>query len=135
MGNELWTSPITGYRRKGTRLSELRSVLGARIDARAILEPIQCCPANALATEMRDLLGRRGFDVAGVMNDPTGPVIRICHRKRTFGRVSGEPQKAAQRRAPNIGRDAYCGSAVGFTEKGASFRSHRSRSQRYCDAR
>ena len=75
MGNELWTSPITGYRRKGTRLSELRSVLGAKIDARAILEPIQCCPANALATEMRDRLGQRGFDVAGVMNDPTGPVI------------------------------------------------------------
>ncbi len=75
MGYELWTSPITGYRRKGTRLSELRSLFGAKIGARAILEPIQCCPAGALATEMRELLGRRGFDVAGVMNEPTGPVI------------------------------------------------------------
>ena len=75
MGHELWTSPITGYRRKGTRLSELRSVLGAKIGARAILEPVQCCPAGALATEMRELLGWRGFDVAGVMNDPIGPVI------------------------------------------------------------
>lgn len=75
MGHELWTSPITGYRRKGTRLSELRSVLGAKIDARAIFEPIQCCPSGAPATEMRELLGQRGFDVAGVMHDPTGPVI------------------------------------------------------------
>lgn len=50
-------------------------MLGAKIGARAVLEPIQCCPAGAPATEMRELLGRRGFDVAGVMNDSTGPVI------------------------------------------------------------
>jgi hypothetical protein len=50
-------------------------VLGAKIGARSILEPIQCCPAGAPATKMRELLGRRGFDVAGVMNDPAGPVI------------------------------------------------------------
>ena len=75
MGHELWTSPKTGYRRKGTRLSELRSVLGARIEVRAILEPIQCCSAGAPATEMREILERRGFDVAGVMNDPAGSVI------------------------------------------------------------
>lgn len=75
MGYELWTSPITGYRRKGTRLSELRSVLGAKINARAILEPLQCCPADAPATAMRDLLRERGFDIAGVMNEQAGPVI------------------------------------------------------------
>jgi len=75
MGHELWTSPITGYRRKGTRLSELRSMLGAQIGARAILEPIQCCPVDAPAAEMRELLGQRGFDLAGVMNEPKGPVV------------------------------------------------------------
>lgn len=75
MGYHLWTSPITGYRRKGTRLSELRSVLTAKIGALAILEPLQCCPASAQATEMRGLLGERGFDVAGVMNDAAGRVI------------------------------------------------------------
>ena len=75
MGYQLWTSPITGYRRKGTRLSDLRSVLAAGIGARTILEPIQCCPMNAPATEMRELLKVRGFDVAGVMKDQKGPVI------------------------------------------------------------
>lgn len=75
MGYQLWTSPITGYRRKGTRLSELRSMVAARIGARAILEPLQCCPADAPATEMRDLLGERGFDTAGVMKEAAGPVI------------------------------------------------------------
>ncbi len=29
MGNRLWTSRVTDYRRKGTRLAELRSLLGA----------------------------------------------------------------------------------------------------------
>ncbi len=75
MGYQLWTSPVTGYRRKGTRLSELRSMLAARIGAQAILEPLQCCPANAPATEMRELLGERGFDVAGVMQEAGGSVI------------------------------------------------------------
>jgi hypothetical protein len=50
-------------------------VLGAKIDDRAIFEPIQCCPLGAPATEMRELVGQRGFDMAGVMLDPTGPVI------------------------------------------------------------
>lgn len=50
-------------------------MLAARIGARAILEPLQCCPENAPATEMRGLLGARGFDAAGVMKVADGPVI------------------------------------------------------------
>lgn len=93
MGYQLWTSPITGYRRKGTRLSELRSVLAARIGARTILEPIQCCPIDAPATEMRDLLGERGFDVAGVMDDPTGPVIGFVISKELSEGTVGNHKK------------------------------------------
>lgn len=93
MGYQLWTSPITGYRRKGTRLSELRSVLAARIGARTILEPIQCCPTDALASEMRDLLGERGFDVAGVMDDPKGPVIGFVISKELSGGNVGNHKK------------------------------------------
>ena len=66
MGHQLWISPITGYRRKGTRLAELRDLLGAGITARAILEPLQCCPEEAPAIEMASVLQRRDFDVAGV---------------------------------------------------------------------
>ena len=50
-------------------------MLAARIVARAILEPLQCCPEHAEATEIRDLLGERGFDAAGVMKEAAGPVV------------------------------------------------------------
>jgi CBS domain-containing protein len=75
MGYQLWTSPVTGYRRKGTRLSELRSALATSVTARTILEPIQSCPKQAPVTEVRDLLRERGFDIAGVMEKEKGPVI------------------------------------------------------------
>jgi hypothetical protein len=74
MANQLWVSPITGYRRRGTRLSELRDLLGAGITAHAILEPLQSCREDAQSLEMRDLLERRDFDVAGVCSD-NGAVI------------------------------------------------------------
>ena len=75
MGYQLWTSPITGYRRKGTRLSELRSLIEAGITARAILEPLQSCPAHAPALEIAHMLHERDFDLAGVQEKKDGPVI------------------------------------------------------------
>ncbi len=71
----LWTSPITGYRRRGTRLTELRGLLEAGITARAIMEPLQSCPAGSLAIEMTRILRQKGFDVAGVRETHEGPVI------------------------------------------------------------
>ena len=81
MGYQLWTSPITGYRRSGTRLSDLRSVLGAGITARTILEPLQCCPLDAPAIEIQMTLRERGFDVAGVMADQNAPVVGFVERE------------------------------------------------------
>jgi hypothetical protein len=75
MGYELWTSPITGYRRKGTRLSELRSLTEAGITAHAILEPLKSCPVDTPASEAARMLRQRDFDVAGVKKDPGGKVI------------------------------------------------------------
>ena len=80
MGYQLWTSPITGYRRKGTRLEELRSLLGSGITAHAILEPLQSCPAEAPSMEICDLLKQRDFDVAGVQSQRDGPVIGFVAR-------------------------------------------------------
>jgi hypothetical protein len=74
MGYQLWTSPITGCRRKGTRLSELRSLTEAGITAHAILEPFTSCPAGAPAPEAAQMLRRRDFDVAGVKESPDGEV-------------------------------------------------------------
>jgi hypothetical protein len=89
MSYELWTSPITGYRRKGTRLSDLRSFLGAGILARAIVEPLRCCPWDAPAEAMKVILRDRGFDVAGVQKSQNGSVIGFVARETLgAGRIS-----------------------------------------------
>jgi hypothetical protein len=82
MGYELWTSPITGYRRRGTRLSEIRALLATGVQASAILEPLQCCSANAPETEMRNIMEHRGFDVAGVQEAQNGPVIGYVEKSQ-----------------------------------------------------
>src|SRR3989442_1622063 len=81
MGHQLWTSPITGYRRRGTRLAELRSLLGSGITAHAILEPLQSCSEAAPAAEIARILGQRDFDVAGVQSKRDGPVIGFVARE------------------------------------------------------
>lgn len=85
MGYQLWTSPITGYRRKGTRLAELRSLLGSGITAHAVLEPLQSCPADAEASAMARILRLRDFDVAGVQAKRNGPVIGFVARESLMG--------------------------------------------------
>lgn len=81
MGYELWVSPITGYRRRGTRLADLQDLLGARITAGSVCEPLQCCPAGADAREMHRLLALKDFDVAGVRAVEDGPVIGVVRRE------------------------------------------------------
>ncbi len=75
MGYQLWTSPTTGYRRKGTRLTDLRYAVGAGIITQTILEPLQCCPLDGPSNEMKRILEARGFDVAGVQPDRNGRVL------------------------------------------------------------
>ena len=74
MGYQLWTSTATGYRRSGTRLSELLSVLGGGVVTRAIMEPMQSAPAYKPAEEAKPLLASRGFDAVGVKDSPDDPV-------------------------------------------------------------
>ncbi len=81
MAHQLWTSPITGYRRKGTRLSELRSLIDAGITVHSILEPLQSRPADAPAQEMHRLLRARDFDIAGVQIKQDDPVIGFVMRE------------------------------------------------------
>lgn len=74
MGYQLWTSTATGYRRRGTRLSELLSLLGGGVVTRAIMEPLQSAPANKPAAEAKDVLASRGFDAVGVKECFDDPV-------------------------------------------------------------
>ena len=93
MGYELWTSPITGYRRRGTRLAELRSLIEDGITAHAILEPLVSCPANAPAGEAAQMLRQRDFDVAGVKHQRDGPVIGwVARESLKQGRVADNSQ-------------------------------------------
>lgn len=75
MGYQLWTSPVTGHRRIGTRLSDVRVLFDKGITVSAIFEPIKSCPANGTAQEFKRLLKDRKFDVAGVMESEDGEVI------------------------------------------------------------
>lgn len=74
MGSELWTSPLTGYRRHGTRLAELREHFEAGITAAAILEPLRSCLETQPAEPMAAVLLERDFDIAGVKAAPSDPV-------------------------------------------------------------
>ncbi|HEL4297657.1 TPA: hypothetical protein UM674_001609 [Stenotrophomonas maltophilia] len=88
MGYELWTSPVTGYRRHGTRLNDFNDVLGCRAMVSDICEPLKCCPAGAPADEMRVELERLDFTVAGVKDLESGPVIGFVERDSlTHGEV------------------------------------------------
>jgi hypothetical protein len=75
MGYQLWVSPVTGYRRKGTRFSALRKIFTDNITARNIYEPLLCCPVHSDAHKAREALKVRDFDVAGVKKTKKGEVV------------------------------------------------------------
>lgn len=87
MGYQLWTSPVTGKRRTGTRLLDLTSAFETSIVARTISEPLYSCPKNAPAEEMARLLELRGFDAAGLQESqnvgPAAFVLRASLREGT----------------------------------------------------
>lgn len=75
MGYQLWISPVTGHRRKGTRFSVLRKLFIDNITSRSIYEPLLCCPADSPAESASEALRVRDFDVAGVKETEGGEVI------------------------------------------------------------
>jgi hypothetical protein len=75
MGYQLWVSPLTGYRRKGTRFTALKQIFIDNVTARCIYEPLLCCPINSNAEEAKQALKTRDFDVAGVKAIEDGDVI------------------------------------------------------------
>lgn len=97
MGYQLWASPITGYRRRGTRLRDFRAALAAKITAYEIFEPLLSCPSHAPASDMLMELTRRDFDVAGVRSDPDSPVSGFVKRTNlTSGLVQEHKEKIPQ---------------------------------------
>jgi len=89
MGYQLWISPNTGYRRRGTSFAELSTMLEAGLVASAIAEPLRCCAVNELASDVRAELERLDFDVAGVIDTP-GRVVGWVQRASLVEDVCGK---------------------------------------------
>lgn len=69
MGHQLWISPNTGIRRKGTTFRELQTLFNNEITTRFIYEPIYSCLRSDLAQDIKQHLELRDFDIAGVIDD------------------------------------------------------------------
>jgi hypothetical protein len=79
MGYQLWVSPITGYRRKGTRMSDLRRLFETGITANSIQEPLKCCLYGESASAVHAELVRLDFDVAGLRTSMDQPTLEfVC---------------------------------------------------------
>jgi hypothetical protein len=75
MGYQLWTSPITGYRRRGTRFESVKQLFMENITAQCIYEPLLSCPIDSESNQAKEALVLRDFDVAGVKENKDGPVL------------------------------------------------------------
>ncbi len=81
MGYQLWTSPITGYRRRGTRFESVKQLFMDHITAQCIYEPLLSCPINSESNHAKEALVVRDFDVAGVKEKEDGPVLGYVFTK------------------------------------------------------
>lgn len=75
MGYQLWTSPLTGYRRTGTRFTALKQIFVDNVTAKCIYEPLLSCPLDSISGEAKEALQIRDFDVAGVKETENGAVV------------------------------------------------------------
>ena len=93
MGYQLWVSPLTGYRRKGTRMSDLRSLFETGITANSIQEPLKYCFYGEPALEVQTELKRLDFDVAGIRTSKEQPIIEFV---RTASLQNGNCEQVAE---------------------------------------
>jgi hypothetical protein len=89
MGYQLWMSPITGYRRNGTRFSALKKIFIDSVTVRDIYEPLLCCRCNDPSNHVKETLQHRNFDTAGVINQEN-KVIGYINTLDLQGGVVGE---------------------------------------------
>jgi hypothetical protein len=85
MSYQLWSSPITGYRRKGTRFQSIKQLFIENVTAQCIYEPLLSCPANSDSDHAKKALQLRDFDVAGVKETDDGPIIGYVEAKDIGG--------------------------------------------------
>ncbi len=81
MSYQLWASPTTGYRRKGTRFQSIKQLFIENITAKCIYEPLMSCPVNSDTGQAKEALCIRGFDIAGIKETADGPIIGYVEAK------------------------------------------------------
>lgn len=93
MGYQIWVSPITGIRRKGTRMSDLRKLFETGITASSIQEPLKYCFYGEEASEVITELKRLDFDIAGIRKSKEKPILEFVFTKDL---KNGACEKVAQ---------------------------------------
>ena len=93
MGYQLWVSTLTGYRRKGTRMSDLRKLFETGITANSIQEQLTCCFYGKSALEVQAELKRLDFDVAGIRTSKEQPILEFV---RTVSLQNGNCEEVAE---------------------------------------
>lgn len=78
MALELWYSPVTGLRRKGTTFPELHDVFIENITTKFIFEPLGCCEGSASTLFVNSQIKEKDFDVLGVREQ--NEIIGYVHK-------------------------------------------------------
>lgn len=87
MGYQLWVSPLTGIRRKGTRMSDLRNLFETGITANSIQEPLKYCFYGEEVSHVRTELERLHFDIAGIRKTKDDSILEyVCTKDLKTGK-------------------------------------------------
>ena len=86
MGYQLWISPQTGIRRKGTTFKELQTLFIDQITTKFIFEPLYSCNINDDGLIVKEQLENKDFDIVGVIDDNKN-VIAYAEKKDLNGRM------------------------------------------------
>lgn len=87
MGAQLWMSPLTGYRRNGTRFESINSIFLEKISVSLICEPILCCKDSDDASNAHYALTQRDFDITAVVSEKGEIVGQVERAKLKQGKV------------------------------------------------
>lgn len=75
MGYELLTFSPAGLRRRGTGVEELRRLFESSLTVSSVFEPLKCCLVDDDTQHVVAELQRLDFDVAGVLQQESSPVM------------------------------------------------------------
>ena len=87
MGAQLWMSPLTGYRRNGTRFESINSIFLKKISVSLICEPILCCKGSDDASDAHYALTQRDFDITAVVSEKGEIIGQVEREKLKQGKV------------------------------------------------